>query len=73
MTNTISPLFDASKWREVEDFNFTDITYHRAIEHGTVRIAVRVASDAATPRISAEVEMMPSLAPKTIARNQPTR
>jgi naphthoate synthase len=39
MTNTISPLFDASKWREVEDFNFTDITYHRATEHGTVRIA----------------------------------
>ncbi len=39
MTNTISPLFDASKWREVADFNFTDITYHRAVEHGTVRIA----------------------------------
>jgi naphthoate synthase len=39
MTNTISPLFDASKWREVADFNFTDITYHRAVEHGTERIA----------------------------------
>ena len=39
MTNTISPLFDASKWRDVADFNFTDITYHRAVEHGTVRIA----------------------------------
>ncbi len=39
MTNTISPLFDAYKWRDVADFNFSDITYHRAVEHGTVRIA----------------------------------
>ena len=36
---TISPLFDASKWREVEGFSFQDITYHRAIDQGTVRIA----------------------------------
>lgn len=36
---TISPLFDASKWQEVDGFNFTDITYHRAREQGSVRIA----------------------------------
>jgi naphthoate synthase len=35
----VSELFDASRWREVEAFEFTDITYHRAIDQGTVRIA----------------------------------
>ncbi len=36
---TISPLFDASAWTEVPGFSFSDITYHRAKAHGTVRIA----------------------------------
>ncbi|MPZ64805.1 MAG: 1,4-dihydroxy-2-naphthoyl-CoA synthase [Pseudonocardiaceae bacterium] len=36
---TVSALFDASAWREVEGLDFTDITYHRAIDSGTVRIA----------------------------------
>ena len=36
---TVSELFDPSAWRSVEDFDFADITYHRAVEHGTVRIA----------------------------------
>ncbi|MEO8695037.1 MAG: 1,4-dihydroxy-2-naphthoyl-CoA synthase [Acidimicrobiales bacterium] len=35
----VSELFDASKWREVDGFAFRDITYHRAIDQGTVRIA----------------------------------
>ncbi len=35
----VSELFDASAWHAVADFDFTDITYHRAIEHGTVRVA----------------------------------
>lgn len=35
----ISELFDAAAWRPVSGFEFTDITYHRAIEHGTVRVA----------------------------------
>ncbi len=35
----ISPIFDESAWTEVEGFNFTDITYHRAKDQGTVRIA----------------------------------
>jgi naphthoate synthase len=35
----VSELFDASLWRRVERFEFTDITYHRAVAHGTVRIA----------------------------------
>ena len=39
MSNTISPLFDPSRWREVEGFNFTDITYHRCVDQGTVRVA----------------------------------
>lgn len=36
---TISPLFDEARWRAVDGFDFTDITYHRALEQGTVRIA----------------------------------
>ena len=39
MTDTISPIFDASKWDVVPGFEFTDITYHRAKNQGTVRIA----------------------------------
>ena len=35
----VSAIFDPTKWTEVPGFSFTDITYHRAIEHGTVRIA----------------------------------
>ncbi len=35
----VSELFDPSAWREVPGFDFDDITYHRAVEHGTVRIA----------------------------------
>ena len=35
----ISPLFDASVWKDVEGFEFKDITYHRHLEDGTVRIA----------------------------------
>ena len=35
----ISELFDPEVWREVAGFDFTDITYHRAIDHGTVRVA----------------------------------
>lgn len=35
----VSEIFDASAWREVPGFDFDDITYHRSVEHGTVRIA----------------------------------
>jgi naphthoate synthase len=35
----ISETFDAAAWDQVPGFNFTDITYHRAKAHGTVRIA----------------------------------
>jgi naphthoate synthase len=35
----VSELFDADAWEEVEGFGFTDITYHRAVDHGTVRVA----------------------------------
>jgi len=35
----VSELFDPAAWRAVEGFDFTDITYHRAVDHGTVRIA----------------------------------
>jgi naphthoate synthase len=36
---TVSAIFDASRWTNVEGFSFTDITYHRAKDQGTVRIA----------------------------------
>ncbi|HUC32291.1 MAG TPA: 1,4-dihydroxy-2-naphthoyl-CoA synthase [Ilumatobacteraceae bacterium] len=35
----VSEIFDASAWREVPGFDFDDITYHRAADQGTVRIA----------------------------------
>jgi len=35
----VSELFDPSAWRQVPGFDFTDITYHRSVEQGTVRIA----------------------------------
>jgi naphthoate synthase len=35
----ISPIFDPTAWREVPGFDFDDITYHRSVEHGTVRVA----------------------------------
>jgi naphthoate synthase len=34
-----SELFDPAAWRPVEGFDFTDITYHRAVDTGAVRIA----------------------------------
>ena len=37
---SVSALFNPARWREVENFKFKDLTFHRAIEHGTVRIAV---------------------------------
>ena len=36
---TVSDIFDASQWNEIPQFHFTDLTYHRAKAHGTVRIA----------------------------------
>ena len=36
----VSDIFDPDRWRSVPGFDeLTDITYHRSIEHGTVRIA----------------------------------
>ncbi|MQA04380.1 MAG: 1,4-dihydroxy-2-naphthoyl-CoA synthase [Streptosporangiales bacterium] len=37
----ISALFDETAWHQVDGFtDLTDVTYHRAIRHGTVRIAI---------------------------------
>lgn len=36
---SISPLFDVSAWKNVVGFDFNDITYHRSVDSGTVRIA----------------------------------
>ncbi|KYF62105.1 1,4-dihydroxy-2-naphthoyl-CoA synthase [Sorangium cellulosum] len=36
---TVSAIFDPARWREVEGFSFEDLTYHRALDQGTVRIA----------------------------------
>lgn len=35
----ISPLFDPKEWTEITDVKFTDITFHKAINTGAVRIA----------------------------------
>jgi naphthoate synthase len=35
----ISELFDPAAWRAVPGFDFTDITYHRAVATGAVRVA----------------------------------
>jgi naphthoate synthase len=35
----VSELFDPAAWRAVPGFDFTDITYHRAVATGAVRVA----------------------------------
>lgn len=36
----VSQLFDQASWRQVEGFeDLRDVTYHRAVAHGTVRVA----------------------------------
>src|SRR5271168_1525172 len=35
----VSAIFDTGAWWPVEGFELTDITYHPAVEHGTVRVA----------------------------------
>jgi naphthoate synthase len=35
----VSEIFDSSAWDDVPGFDFTDITYHRAVEAGVVRVA----------------------------------
>jgi naphthoate synthase len=35
----VSEIFDPTAWRVVEGFDFADITYHRAVDTGAVRIA----------------------------------
>jgi len=36
---TVSEIFDPSSWKQVDGFELTDITYHRAVDAGVVRIA----------------------------------
>jgi naphthoate synthase len=36
----VSELFDPEAWRAVGGFELTDVTYHRALAHGTVRVAI---------------------------------
>src|SRR4051795_8315458 len=35
----VSEIFDGAAWRPVEGFDFADLTYHRAVDAGVVRIA----------------------------------
>ncbi|GLT13504.1 1,4-dihydroxy-2-naphthoyl-CoA synthase [Vibrio algivorus] len=37
--NKVSDIFNPEDWQEVEGFSFEDITYHRAVDAGVVRIA----------------------------------
>jgi len=39
MADSVSEIFDADAWDEVPGFDLSDITYHRAKDSGTVRIA----------------------------------
>ena len=39
MTAKVSEIFDPNLWQELDQFSFTDITYHRSKEVGAVRIA----------------------------------
>jgi naphthoate synthase len=39
LVTLISETFDADSWRPVPGFQFTDLTYHRAVDTGVVRIA----------------------------------
>ncbi len=36
----VSECFDADRWEPIEAFDFEDLTYHRAVDSGTVRIAL---------------------------------
>ena len=35
----VSEIFDSSAWRPIDGFDLTDLTYHRAVDSGVVRIA----------------------------------
>ncbi|MGO1188940.1 MULTISPECIES: 1,4-dihydroxy-2-naphthoyl-CoA synthase [Vibrio] len=37
--NNVSDIFNPEDWQEVEGFSFEDITYHRSVDAGVVRIA----------------------------------
>lgn len=39
MLKKVSDIFDPNSWEEVPGFDFQDITYHRALDQGTVRVA----------------------------------
>lgn len=39
MGTTVSEIFDPAAWRPVEGFDLTDVTYHRAVDAGVVRVA----------------------------------
>jgi hypothetical protein len=55
----VSELFNQDAWKEVEGFGFTDVTYHRAVNQGTVRTAAVACCftdlGALLPRASARV------------------
>lgn len=37
--NDVSAIFDPARWEAVPGFELTDLTYHRAVDQGTVRVA----------------------------------
>jgi naphthoate synthase len=39
MENNVSEIFRPERWTEIDAYQFSDITYHRAKDQGTVRIA----------------------------------
>ena len=45
MSYSTAQPFDASQWKTVEGFDFTDITYHRHAGEGRANGIVRIAFD----------------------------
>ncbi len=64
-----------SRWELTEEYSPAAIEPAPATRAAmpAVNTALRLAPAAATPTMSAAVEVMPSLAPRTAARSHPTR
>ncbi|GAA1346906.1 1,4-dihydroxy-2-naphthoyl-CoA synthase [Falsarthrobacter nasiphocae] len=60
----VSDVFDPSRWREVEGFDFADITYHRQVERDA---AGRIVKDLPTVRVAFDrPEVRNAFRPKTV-------
>jgi naphthoate synthase len=58
MGSEVSEIFDSERWRSVPGFDLEDVTYHRAVDQGTVRIAFNrpIVRNAFRPRTVDELD-----------------